>query len=255
MRPHVVKAGSVVITVVALGTASWSLSECESGSVYPALAFLSVSGIVLLALGFRPQSGAALSFSRLCVLLCLSFILGAVANFSVLELRTCAPVYHWVPGLALPFCMLAAVMYECWRYIQKAEADASAEAVDLERQEQAEAETEEEEEALKTKKGVSPQQLEQLRVIFATDSEGAEKASEEGCSICLNAFSSGERLLVPHNCSHRFHSDCLTPWLERNSTCPMCRRAVLPEEEPEVTNTAAEDGETRDVVIAVAPTE
>ncbi|GAU30366.1 hypothetical protein TSUD_57770 [Trifolium subterraneum] len=48
------------------------------------------------------------------------------------------------------------------------------------------------------------------------------------CSICLVDFSVGLevfRLLSP--CLHIYHKDCILEWLDRSSTCPMCRRPVL----------------------------
>ena len=49
--------------------------------------------------------------------------------------------------------------------------------------------------------------------------------SHEDCSICLGGHRGVfQRLPV---CSHRFHRDCLKPWLEtRTLNCPLCRRAI-----------------------------
>lgn len=45
--------------------------------------------------------------------------------------------------------------------------------------------------------------------------------SGDVCSICLeeNANKKWGEL----KCKHRFHTDCLVPWIETNRTCPMCR--------------------------------
>uniref|UniRef100_A0A1J3JAF0 RING-type E3 ubiquitin transferase n=1 Tax=Noccaea caerulescens TaxID=107243 RepID=A0A1J3JAF0_NOCCA len=42
------------------------------------------------------------------------------------------------------------------------------------------------------------------------------------CSVCLDDFDIGtEAKQMP--CDHNFHADCLFPWLELHSSCPLCR--------------------------------
>jgi hypothetical protein len=52
------------------------------------------------------------------------------------------------------------------------------------------------------------------------------------CSICLEGIKEGQRALMITLCKHAFHQTCLDPWLLRNSTCPNCRSAIRPENEP-----------------------
>lgn len=46
------------------------------------------------------------------------------------------------------------------------------------------------------------------------------------CAICLEGYRSGEKATLLPFCRHQFHIECLQVWLERNSTCPVCRSAV-----------------------------
>lgn len=49
------------------------------------------------------------------------------------------------------------------------------------------------------------------------------------CSVCLEDFDIDmEAKEMP--CGHKFHSDCILPWLELHSSCPVCR-SQLPADE------------------------
>jgi len=45
-----------------------------------------------------------------------------------------------------------------------------------------------------------------------------EVHSEETCSVCLESNVNCET-----NCSHCFHAACLSSWINRNNSCPLCR--------------------------------
>ena len=47
--------------------------------------------------------------------------------------------------------------------------------------------------------------------------------STEDCVICTIAFDR-EEPVTALDCGHQFHSSCLKEWLERRSTCPVCRQ-------------------------------
>ncbi|KAI4985937.1 hypothetical protein ZWY2020_018567 [Hordeum vulgare] len=49
-----------------------------------------------------------------------------------------------------------------------------------------------------------------------------------GCTVCLEEFEMGTAKEMP--CQHKFHSNCILPWLELHSSCPICR-FQLPTEE------------------------
>ncbi|GER41350.1 RING/U-box superfamily protein [Striga asiatica] len=47
------------------------------------------------------------------------------------------------------------------------------------------------------------------------------------CAVCLCEFTEIDRLRLLPMCSHAFHMGCIDTWLLTNSTCPLCRGAVL----------------------------
>ncbi|KAJ3673935.1 hypothetical protein LUZ60_005927 [Juncus effusus] len=46
------------------------------------------------------------------------------------------------------------------------------------------------------------------------------------CCICLDKFNEGIKVLRL-NCSHRFHPECLEPWVRKCGDCPYCRTGIL----------------------------
>lgn len=60
-------------------------------------------------------------------------------------------------------------------------------------------------------------------------------AGEEGegdeCAVCKDGFAAGQRAKrLP--CSHRYHDECIVPWLHVRNSCPLCR-FELPTDDPE----------------------
>lgn len=60
----------------------------------------------------------------------------------------------------------------------------------------------------------------------------ALKGSKEGleCAVCLSKFEDVEILRLLPKCKHAFHIDCIDYWLEKHSTCPLCRQRVSSED-------------------------
>jgi len=62
------------------------------------------------------------------------------------------------------------------------------------------------------------------------------------CAVCLEDFEPGD-LLRELPCGHRYHTDCIDPWLtEKSSACPMCKADFYrPVEVKEEAESAEED--------------
>lgn len=55
-------------------------------------------------------------------------------------------------------------------------------------------------------------------------SKGSD-CEEDDCPVCIDRFISGQ-IVVILPCEHKFHRDCLNPWLEAHNHCPLCRANV-----------------------------
>ncbi|KAF7102330.1 hypothetical protein CFC21_103487 [Triticum aestivum] len=55
--------------------------------------------------------------------------------------------------------------------------------------------------------------------------EGEEAAT---CSVCLGVFQLGETVRLLPACMHLYHVECIDPWLDAHSTCPICRSDADP---------------------------
>ena len=57
------------------------------------------------------------------------------------------------------------------------------------------------------------------------------KSSDFGpcCPVCLNTFDDGELVVsgLRQCCKNCFHHECLSSWLQIQSTCPCCRHEIL----------------------------
>ncbi|KIW66442.1 hypothetical protein PV04_05777 [Phialophora macrospora] len=64
--------------------------------------------------------------------------------------------------------------------------------------------------------------------IATTNPDGTDAEGHLGCSICTEDFKKGEEVRVLP-CNHKFHPDCVDPWLLNVSgTCPLCRIDLRP---------------------------
>uniref|UniRef100_A0AAV1UKP6 RING-type domain-containing protein n=1 Tax=Peronospora matthiolae TaxID=2874970 RepID=A0AAV1UKP6_9STRA len=73
--------------------------------------------------------------------------------------------------------------------------------------------------------GATLQQVQQLPVVTVTASmvQASENAS---CPVCLSAFQVHSHVrLLP--CFHRFHLECIDPWLLEKPQCPVCKFSAI----------------------------
>lgn len=47
------------------------------------------------------------------------------------------------------------------------------------------------------------------------------------CSICLNPYENGVRVLTGVQCQHMFHESCCQQWLLKHDHCPYCRKNMI----------------------------
>lgn len=54
-----------------------------------------------------------------------------------------------------------------------------------------------------------------------------EKDNEnDNCSICLENFKKKDKIITL-DCGHYYHDECITNWLKKDETCPLCRENLL----------------------------
>mmetsp|Transcript_40390 Transcript_40390/g.84500 ORF Transcript_40390/g.84500 Transcript_40390/m.84500 type:complete len:126 (-) Transcript_40390:230-607(-) len=67
---------------------------------------------------------------------------------------------------------------------------------------------------------------------YLVDLDSAEKHEEEDrrCPICLGCYGGFDvtpSLQTLNNCGHTMHAGCLQTWLSTNSSCPLCKMAIV----------------------------
>ncbi|KNA16738.1 hypothetical protein SOVF_086410 isoform A [Spinacia oleracea] len=53
-----------------------------------------------------------------------------------------------------------------------------------------------------------------------------KSGEQQECAVCLDEFKLGQNV-INLACAHRFHSNCVLPWLNTNAHCPCCRLSIL----------------------------
>lgn len=78
--------------------------------------------------------------------------------------------------------------------------------------------------------GVEQVFIDTLPVFLYGSIRGLKDSAD--CAVCLNEFVNEDKLRLLPKCKHAFHTECIDTWLLSNSTCPLCRRSLLPDAEP-----------------------
>ncbi|KAK4774647.1 hypothetical protein SAY86_009582 [Trapa natans] len=76
--------------------------------------------------------------------------------------------------------------------------------------------------------GIDKTVIESLPFFRFSSLRGSRTGLE--CSVCLSKFEDVEILRLLPKCKHAFHIGCIDHWLERHSTCPLCRSRVSPDD-------------------------
>ncbi|OWM69805.1 E3 ubiquitin-protein ligase BIG BROTHER-like isoform X1 [Punica granatum] len=52
------------------------------------------------------------------------------------------------------------------------------------------------------------------------------KSERKVCAVCLDDFRVGEHRVMDLSCSHKYHTECLLPWIANHPHCPCCRTPI-----------------------------
>ncbi|XP_022754998.1 E3 ubiquitin-protein ligase ATL42-like [Durio zibethinus] len=76
--------------------------------------------------------------------------------------------------------------------------------------------------------GIDKKVIESLPFFRFSSLKGSKQGLE--CAVCLSKFEDIEILRLLPQCKHAFHINCIDQWLEKHSSCPLCRQKVNAED-------------------------
>ncbi|EOY30701.1 RING/U-box superfamily protein, putative [Theobroma cacao] len=76
--------------------------------------------------------------------------------------------------------------------------------------------------------GIDKKVIESLPFFKFSSLKGSKQGLE--CAVCLSKFEDIEILRLLPKCKHAFHIGCIDRWLERHSSCPLCRQKINTED-------------------------
>eukprot|EP00946_MAST-07B_sp_MAST-7B-sp1_P004356 g4356.t1 len=69
------------------------------------------------------------------------------------------------------------------------------------------------------------------RAAVAASSQSSASAppplEAASCVVCMCDFEDGEEITILPRCLHKFHMDCIKPWLKKSTKCPICKQEVI----------------------------
>ncbi|MCO5606951.1 hypothetical protein L7F22_061143 [Adiantum nelumboides] len=84
---------------------------------------------------------------------------------------------------------------------------------------------------LTEEKGESREEKEELKEEDSS-THAHEWRRRPDCVVCLTDFQEAENVRLLPKCEHCFHPECIDMWLFSHTTCPLCRRSLLPAPPP-----------------------
>ncbi|CAH1796719.1 unnamed protein product, partial [Owenia fusiformis] len=71
--------------------------------------------------------------------------------------------------------------------------------------------------------GAPPADKEKIDSLPTIEISNKDIDNRVECSVCMEEFHLSEKVRVLP-CQHKYHTDCIVPWLELHGTCPVCRK-------------------------------
>ena len=66
----------------------------------------------------------------------------------------------------------------------------------------------------------------QQQIQANTTRTSLTEASSDICAICQDSYTAGSMQRSINACQHKFHSQCIDTWFQRNVHCPVCRHDI-----------------------------
>ncbi|XP_062559848.1 E3 ubiquitin-protein ligase Iruka isoform X2 [Armigeres subalbatus] len=80
--------------------------------------------------------------------------------------------------------------------------------------------------------GPPPLEKEKIAEIPKVTISAEQVDTKLQCSVCWEDFQIDE-VVRKLSCAHVYHESCIIPWLELHGTCPICRKSLAPEQQPD----------------------